>query len=181
MAEIKSTLDLVMERTRNLTLSAEEKQAQKQKDAQKILNGVIQKYLDQLITPEEIALKISAVEQEYQLEDRSLFVDVILDKIDLEALHGPLPALLEDIAGVDVSGLFDLAGDHQRQLTEGRQSYFSEAMCNLSDQAGISGSAVLPNVEADLKWQGEIRSRMAVLETALLQEKNKLKVDLCTP
>jgi hypothetical protein len=30
LAEIKSTLDLVMERTRNLTLSSEEKQAQKQ-------------------------------------------------------------------------------------------------------------------------------------------------------
>ena len=46
MGEIKSTLDLVMERTKNLSLSDEEKQAQKQKEVESRIRGLLQKYLD---------------------------------------------------------------------------------------------------------------------------------------
>lgn len=46
MAEIKSTLDLVLERTKHLSQSSEEKQAQKQKDIANRLNGLLQKYQD---------------------------------------------------------------------------------------------------------------------------------------
>ena len=44
MAEIKSTLDLVMEKTRNLTLSSEEKQAQKQIEIGNRIKGLVQKF-----------------------------------------------------------------------------------------------------------------------------------------
>ncbi|MBW2432576.1 MAG: hypothetical protein JRF36_03165, partial [Deltaproteobacteria bacterium] len=50
MGEIKSTLDLVMEKTRNLNLSDEEKQDQKNKEIESRLNGLLQKFEDQIIT-----------------------------------------------------------------------------------------------------------------------------------
>jgi hypothetical protein len=49
MGEIKSTLDLVMERTRNLTLSMEEKEGQQNADIKKRLTALAQKYEDQII------------------------------------------------------------------------------------------------------------------------------------
>lgn len=46
MGEIKSTLDLVMDKTRHLTLSDEEKQEQKEKEFKKNLKGPAQKFQD---------------------------------------------------------------------------------------------------------------------------------------
>ncbi len=46
MGEIKSTLDLVMDKTRHLTLSDEEKQEQKEKEFKKNLKGPTQKFQD---------------------------------------------------------------------------------------------------------------------------------------
>ena len=43
MGEIKSTLDLVLEKTKNLTLSSEEKEEQKQKEIEKRIKGMMQK------------------------------------------------------------------------------------------------------------------------------------------
>ena len=46
MGEIKSTLDLVLEKTKNLNLSSEEKQEQKQKEVENRIKGMMQKYQD---------------------------------------------------------------------------------------------------------------------------------------
>ena len=43
MGEIKSTLDLVLEKTRHLSQSSEEKQAQTQKDTGNRINGMLKK------------------------------------------------------------------------------------------------------------------------------------------
>ena len=50
MAEIKSTLDLVMEKTRNLSLSSEERAEQKSKEIRSQIRGLIQKFQDQIIS-----------------------------------------------------------------------------------------------------------------------------------
>ena len=52
MGEIKSTLDLVMEKTRHLTLSQKEKEEQKQIEVNKRLKGLLQKYQDNLLRKE---------------------------------------------------------------------------------------------------------------------------------
>ena len=181
MAEIKSTLDLVMERTKNLNFNEEEKQAQKREEAQKTLNGLIQKYLDQLITLEELPGKIADVDHEFQLKDRSLLVEVILDRIDLETIDGPLPALIERLCDVNVSELVNLARTHRHQIAEDRQGYLAVALRNLADHDGISGSAVRPNIEVDPQWQEKVHSRLAVTETTLLREKARLKSGLFAP
>ena len=54
MGEIKSTLDLVMEKTRHLTLSQEEKEEQKHIEVDKRLKGLLQKYQDNLLKKEQL-------------------------------------------------------------------------------------------------------------------------------
>ena len=49
MAEIKSTLDLVMEKTKNLSLSDEERQGQKNKEIESRICGLLQKFNDQAL------------------------------------------------------------------------------------------------------------------------------------
>lgn len=172
MAEIKSTLDLVMERTKNLRFSEEEKQAQKAEDAKKALNGLIQQYLDQLLGEDELDTKITGLLKECQLADRSLLRDVILDKIDLDALDGPLPDLLAGLCQSDISGFKELARSYRKALSSGREQHKAELKSNLQARYGITGSAVEPHVDADPDWQHEIRLRAAELEEKLIREKD---------
>ena len=53
MAEIKSTLDLVMEKTKNLSLSSEERQAQKSKEIESRIRGLLQKFKDQALSADK--------------------------------------------------------------------------------------------------------------------------------
>jgi hypothetical protein len=174
MAEIKSTLDLVMERTKNLRFSEEERQAQKAEDVKKALNGLIQQHLDQLIDKDELDARVAGLFKEFQIMDRSLLRDVILDKIDVEALAGPLPDLLAGLCQSDISGLKALAGSCTQALSNGREKIKAELMENLRARHGISGPAVEPNLDAGPGWQHEIRSRMAALEEDLVREKTKI-------
>lgn len=171
MAEIKSTLDLVMERTKNLRFSEEEKQAQKAEDAKKALNGLIQQYLDQALGKDELDIKITGLLKEFQLTDRSLLRDVILDKIDFDVLDGPLPDLLAGLCQSDISGLKELARSYHEALSRGREQHRAELKSDLQARYNIAGSAVEPNVDADSDWQHKIRLRVAELEEKLTREK----------
>ena len=50
MAEIKSTLDLVMEKTKNLSLSDEERREQKNKEIGSRIRGLLNKFKDEAIS-----------------------------------------------------------------------------------------------------------------------------------
>ena len=56
MGEIKSTLDLVLEKTKNLTLSSEEKAEQKQKEIENRIKGMMQKYQDGVLFSEQLKI-----------------------------------------------------------------------------------------------------------------------------
>ena len=82
MGEIKSTLDLVMERTKNLTLSAEEKQAQKQLETENRIKGLVQKLQDGLLTYNQLKTEYESFKKESNLSDNSLLVREILTRLD---------------------------------------------------------------------------------------------------
>jgi hypothetical protein len=54
MGEIKSTLDLVLEKTKNLTLSSEEKETQKRKEIENRIKGMVQKYQDGILSQNQL-------------------------------------------------------------------------------------------------------------------------------
>ena len=60
MAEIKSTLDLVLERTKNLTLTEEEKKSLQRKELEGKIRGWGQKYLDGLMRLSAVNEAVSA-------------------------------------------------------------------------------------------------------------------------
>ena len=67
MAEIKSTLDLVMEKTKNLSLSSEERQAQKSKEIESRLRGLLQKFKDQALSADKFKSEYQKLKKDYNL------------------------------------------------------------------------------------------------------------------
>ena len=65
MGEIKSTLDLVLEKTKHLTQSSVEKQAQIRKDVEIRIKGILQKYQDGVVSKEQLQRDYEALKTEF--------------------------------------------------------------------------------------------------------------------
>jgi hypothetical protein len=134
----------------------------------------VQQYLDQLLGIDEIRAKSAVIQREFQLTDKLLLCESILDFILVHALDGPLPELLAVLCDADITGLKHLAQDHRQQMTAGREQHMEKIKNDLQTRLGITGSAVEPNLSADAEWQQEIQKRTADLEATLLELKSKI-------
>lgn len=96
MGEIKSTLELVMERTKHLSLSKAEKDEQHIIMFRKKINGALQKYLDKIIEKKEFKKQMDALKKEHDVEDNKIIIKEILDRIMLDKNNTDLFFLLQD-------------------------------------------------------------------------------------
>ena len=175
MGEIKSTLDLVMEKTKHLSLSDEEKQNQKQIEVKKRINGLLQKYRDQVLSMEQLYTEYDRLKKELNLPDDTGLVNQIIDKIDLAADNRPLMALLNNLCESGTEGIEALLGEFQEELNSAASYRMLELREGLAQKHSIFGSAVVPNLQADDTWLEEadvLRTRFA---EKLGAEKDKLQ------
>ncbi len=152
MGEIKSTLDIVMEKTKHLSLSEEEREAQKKEDAKKNVRGLIQKYKDRIFDAKQLEDEWNSLEKEYSLSDRQLLVDEIVDQIHLNTENSLPVASLREICGQDTGPLESVLEDYINKKTEVVQAKQKAIQEEIADRYHISGSAVVPNLETDSDW-----------------------------
>ncbi len=152
MGEIKSTLDIVMEKTKHLSLSEEEREAQKKEAVRKSVKGLIQKYRDRIITIKQLEDEWNDLEKENQLSDRQILVDEIMDQLHLNADNSLLMTSLKDICGQDTGPLESVLDDYINKKTEVVQTRRKAIQKEIAARYRISGSAVAPNLETDSDW-----------------------------
>jgi len=159
MGEIKSTLDLVMEKTKNLSLSAEEKTDQQRAAYQKRLKGLLQKYADGLQTLEEFQEQCKAIQKSLGVTDTQPLIHQILNHIDPDQDNIPWLNLLDGYMPNLRSPIQDLLSAYAQQskilILNGSQTYLDQLKSNHS----IEGSAVVPNLAGD----GALQAQLATL------------------
>ena len=149
MGEIKSTLDLVMEKTRHLTLSQEEKEEQKHIEVNKRLKGILQKYQENLLKKEHLEKELDSLRKAYDLKVDKMLSRMLLDGLKLGHKNESLLELLNEICGIDVSRIEALFHDFQDAAGFAAEKRIKEIKADLAEKRFISGSAVVPNPEAD--------------------------------
>jgi hypothetical protein len=172
MSEIKSTLDLVMERTRNLTLSAEEKEKQKATDVKRQLAGLMQKYQDQVLTRDELTRRLDELKSRYGQGSGERMADAILRQIGVTMDNGLRLSVLSDYFGLDISILETVLAEFKRARQQTQRRRLDQLKSDLAD-AGISGSAVIPNIGIDLQWQSEQNTIVDRFQSKLDAEKKR--------
>jgi hypothetical protein len=155
MGEIKSTLDLMMERTAGMGLSDEEKKRLKQEDLEKRAKGY---KLKALAAPEAAQMQLQPLEAE-PAEERET-----LKRLIWNMLVDELPADSSISDYLKVMEQLPQARDRQEQLARLREEIRSGEKGAKSDRkkilnrerkrlasAGISGSAVIAAMPRDAK------------------------------
>lgn len=153
MAEIKSTLDLVMERTRHLTMSAEEKAGQEKEEFEKKFKGLLQQYEDNILSADELIEKNAALQAELNRDDDLSAVSVIAHRIQPGMDNAQWLALIKRFAPLAVPQLEEILADNQEKAAALVGKKEQHHLDRFSRDYGIQGSAVAPNFEKDIPLQ----------------------------
>jgi hypothetical protein len=168
MSGIRSTVDIVMERTKNLTLSDEEKQKLRLDECRKKCISLVSRYLAQIIDATAVRSQLEQDRQECP-EMESVFRQELIRAVDPFTEKQSLAAGLKDILNIDTAPYMEIISSFE----SGRERLLGEekekALAVLKQQ-GISGSALLPNVEGTPRWKDE----QAKLTASLWEELSRL-------
>ena len=88
MAEIKSTLDLVMEKARGMTMTPEEKAALKSERIEKQVKVYVQKYMDNLLELEKIQIEMEKQPEEEKEAFQTFLKTEIIGRIEPDQENG---------------------------------------------------------------------------------------------
>lgn len=154
MAEIKSTLDLVMERTRNLKITEEDKKKIKEEELKGKIKGLIRRCLDGYARFED---EYRALLADFDRDAaRKALADELIGQFD--PLHGrydeneKLFAMIEAIFPSEASSMQQKIESWEASLRPARENRVA-AIRETWKKALLSGSALTPNLEKDPEWR----------------------------
>ncbi|MEM5788098.1 MAG: hypothetical protein AAGU11_12330, partial [Syntrophobacteraceae bacterium] len=148
MADIKSTLDLVMERTRNLLMSEEDKREQDSVEFRAGVNRLTAQYLDGNMEAERFRNELQLLRKAHPRFNEKTAAAEISKRIDPLTDNEPLLTLIREGCEIEVGGLEKVL--HEYAESEKSAAGKAEtAILEALRKKGISGSAVVPNLGAD--------------------------------
>ena len=174
MGEIKSTLDIVMEKTKHLSLSAEERQEQNKIEIEKRIKGLLQKFQDQTLSKEDLDVEFAKVKKEFSISNDSPVVNAILKELDLDKDNYKLLSLLKKYCGNDLAVIESVLNEYQDEINSVASYRIVQLREDLAKRHFISGSAVVPNLKGDETWQAEAEDVRSKFEKKLEEEKGRL-------
>jgi hypothetical protein len=155
MGEIKSTLELAMERTKNLVMTPEERQEMARREDETRVRAAVRKLLDGELRPAELAEQVAHLQR-----DRPEFSgrDAAYRSIAKALVPGENEGItLEALQALGFPRFDDLEKLVRETIAEADQldAEASERLLGNLAAGGIRGSAVVPNPETDFVWQQE--------------------------
>jgi hypothetical protein len=156
MGEIKSTLDLVMEKTKHLSLSEDEKAGQQRDDYEKRIRGLLQKYADGLLTSDRFQDQMKTMQDQLNLLDEGPLILSILNHIDPDLENTKWMDLLDAYRPKLRTPILDLLStyvqDRDRLLKTASQAFLAQ----LKSNHAIRGSALVPHLVSDRALQDKL-------------------------
>jgi hypothetical protein len=157
LGEIKSTLDLVLEKTRDLTLTKEEKLDLAREELDRKTQGLVNRYLDNILPLSRLKEEIQSIDSRESALVFKLLKNHLLAHFDPDSDNSLLASALSEIAGFDVSLLTVLQKEYQAEREQSERAFKERALAALEER-GVSGSAVVPNLGRDPDWDQSLRS-----------------------
>jgi hypothetical protein len=151
MGEIRSTLDIIMEKTKGLTMSEEERRAFKEQEMEGKVKGLIQKFLDGGLDMVKLKMEMTVLAETDEDMVRMMIRKESIPRTEIGENNEPILRILEETTGLDTVSIRTALKDFEGRLEQEKGVREKELIKSLNKK-GLSGSAVLPNLEADPEW-----------------------------
>jgi hypothetical protein len=172
MGEIKSTLDIIMEKTKGLTMTDEEKKAFQKKEIEGKARGLLQKFLDSYIDLKGLKKEIAGLDEKRQIMIKEALRREGLARVKLDADNTKLFDLLENTVGFETAPIRKILSGFSKELERMRTDRENRGLEILAER-GISGSAIIPNVNTHPEWieyVSEVKQKLKTRIDGAIQE-----------
>jgi len=166
MGKIRSTLDIVMERTKNLSMTQDDRQKLKLKEQGDTVRAWSQRYLDGKMTIRELASQLSTAGDD-RIEMQALLKEELIGNIRLEEDNSRVLDALADLSLLDRERAERVIRYRQEELEKQKTSMLDSLKIDLAHQ-GFRGSAVIPNLARSRAWQEILRQAQEDLVRELI-------------
>ncbi len=158
MAKIKSTIDLIMEKTRHLALNEEEKDALAQQELEQRVQGLVVPYLKGERDAEYLAHELDRFPPETNKQARGLCLRLLMGRLSPFQDNGRILAAVERLSGgTERTRWEQVVAPLEVRYRQDAQKAREEAAVRCREalaSAGLAGPALLPRVdEEDPVWK----------------------------
>ncbi len=180
MAEIKSTLELALERTQRLSMTATEKKTLREKEISEKASRLFHRYMDGYSTGSEILKEIERADQNLRIAIEKELLSQLTGALTLDSSTEEGERVIAGIESLTGRGLDasrdrfqDLARRYAKEADGVKEQVGIQLVEELKNQ-GIEGSAVEPRCDEDPLYKKE----MGILRERYDVELSKLKKNL---
>jgi len=157
VAEIKSTLDLVLEKTRDLTLTEEERRNLEREELDKKVQGIVNRYLNNSFPASRLREEVEGILSKEADLPYELLAKHLMAYFNLDTDNSAIVSALSEVVGLDTTPLTILQREYQAEKEEAERSFAEEGFLSLKTR-GVSGSAVKPNMNRIPEWDQFLKS-----------------------
>lgn len=176
MAEIKSAIELAMERTKNLVMDDEEKRLLVRKDLEDRLRALVRRFAEGMIDRDGFWADYGDIKGDRH-EKRAILADLVIQgfetSLDNDRLFEVLELLGEDAGGSLAAEAKALKYGFRKDL-DAREAGIREGIMASLKKMDISGSAVEPNVAEWKEWRDASLDTVALLKHRLIEWKERV-------
>jgi hypothetical protein len=177
MAEIKSAIELAMERTKGLRLSQQEMDKLKEEEIQSKAHALVNRYLEVDFHLREVERELDRFDPAERQHLEKLFIQYLSEAIDLDRDNDLIFQGFESFrvgSKGSIQKMKDLIQSYQEE--KGREySKIEKDLLSKFERLGISGSAVQPKVEGSPEWEEALSKFKPAFEEDLQSLKEKIK------
>jgi len=179
MGEIKSTLELAMERTKKFAISEKEREEMKQKEVQQKAASLFHRYRDGLLSSHDILKQIDKMEKGAANAVKQLLLSQWIDALSLdddeEKIFKGVELLEQRNIDKAKQEFRSLLSRYQREKEKVKEKVRLQLIEGLKKD-DIAGSAVEPKFEGNRLWEEENEGLNHSFKMALEEIKDQLRV-----
>jgi len=172
LGEIKSTLDLVFEKTKNLTLSDEEKLSLAHEKLDKKVQSFCNRYLDNFFPASRLKDEMEKIVSNDRELAYNFFRKYLLSRFDLDGDNLLIVSALSEIASCDIGSLKNLQKEYDSEKENTKKAVTEKSLLALQE-SGVSGSAVVVNLDNIPEWNEFLKTLRKKYQERLQTIENK--------
>ena len=178
MAEIKSAIELAMERTRGLVVSSKEREAMATKELEDKIKAVLRRYIEEMIDADNASKELKRINADEKIK-KAVITETLVEEFELHKNNERLLALF-NAAGIEMpQSLRDELEKLYKAFQEEVKTRGVASRKRITDRLegiGIWGSAIELNLDAWEEWHEELEKAGDVFKKNMEAFKEKVKV-----
>ncbi len=177
MAEIKSAIEIAMEKTKTLRLSSEEKEKIKEEELQSKAHALVNRFLAVDLNFREVEKELAKYSSAQRDQLEKIMLADLVETLDLDHDNDLVLTGIEILSPEKKKAILrtkELMGKYQEEKAAEQQKTEKVLLTKLA-AFGISGSAVLPKVEGSREWAEALSAFRTPFENQLRTLKEEMR------